>query len=137
MTTPVRLDDALVQQAAAEARINRRSTPKQIEFWAEIGRAIAAKVSAEDLIAIAQGIRQVKVEAVTPAPVTSEDIWAEVDAVRESGELSRTLARGRTLYQASTEHPGYLEALHPGGQKVIGSFKNGQFEPLNDRDDAA
>lgn len=137
MTTPVRLDDALVQQAAAEARIHRRSTPKQIEFWADIGRAIAREVSAEDLIAIAQGIRRVTVEAVTPAPVTSDDIWAEVDAVRESGELSRTLARGRTLYQASTEHPGYLEALHPSGQKTVGQFKNGQFEVLKDRDDAA
>lgn len=137
MTTPVRLDDLLVQQAAAEAQINRRSTPKQIEFWADIGRAIAGEVSAEDLIAIAQGIRRVKVEAVTPAPVTSDDIWAEVDAVRESGELSRTLARGRTLYQASEEHPGYLEAIHPGGHKTIGMFKDGQFEALKDHDDAA
>lgn len=137
MTTPVRLTDVLVQQAAAEAQIHRRSTPKQIEFWADIGRTIAGEVSAEDLIAIAQGIRRVRVEAVAPAPVTSDDIWTEVDAVRESGELSRTLARGRTLYQSSVERPGYLEAIYPSGDKAVGMFKNGQFEALKDRDDAA
>ena len=59
MTTAVRLDDTLVRHAAAEGAVHRRSTPKQIEYWAEIGRAVAGDVSAEDLIAILQGIGQV------------------------------------------------------------------------------
>jgi hypothetical protein len=137
MTTAVRLDDNLVRHAAAEGQVNRRSTPKQIEFWAEIGRAVAGEVSAEDLIAIVQGIRQVKVEAVTPEPVTSDELWAEVEQARSGGELGRSIGRGRTVYQSATEKPGYLEAIYPDGSREVGQFRNGRFEALNSRDDAA
>lgn len=137
MTTPIRLEDTLVRQAAAEAQVQRRSTPKQIEFWAEIGRAIAGEVSAEDLIAISQGVRRVKVEPVLPEPVTSDELWADVAADQESGELSRHISRGRIVYQASEHHPGYLDAIYPDGQKITGQFRNGRFEPLNGQGHAA
>lgn len=137
MTTPVRLEDTLVRHAAAEAQVHRRSTPKQIEFWAEIGRAIAAEVSAEDLIAISQGVRRVRVETITPEPVSGDDIWAEVDADRNSGELSRHITRDRIVYQASARRPGYLEAIYPDGQKITGQFRDGRFEPLNGQGHAA
>jgi len=137
MTTAIRLDDNLVRHAAAEGQVHRRSTPKQIEYWAEIGRAVAGEVSAEDLIAILQGIRRVKVKPVVPEAVTSDDLWAEVDQARESGELSRSIARGRTVYQAAVDKPGYLEAIYPGGMREIGQFRNGRFEAVSDRDDAA
>lgn len=137
MTTPVRLEDALVRHAAAEGQINRRSTPKQIELWADIGRAVAGEVSAEDLIAITQGIRKVRVEPVTPEPLSTDELWAEVEQSRASGELSNSLARERTVYQASPSRPGYLEAIFADGTRVTGQFRNGRFEALNDRDNAA
>lgn len=137
MTTAVRLDDILVRYAAAEGAVNRRSTPKQIEYWAEIGRAVAGEVSAEDLIAILQGIRQVKVEPVVAEALTSDDLWAEVDQARESGDLGRAIGRGRTVYQASGDKPGYLEAIYADGSREVGEFRNGRFEALNDRDHAA
>lgn len=137
MTTAVRLDDTLVRHAAAEGAVHRRSTPKQIEYWAEIGRAVAGEVSAEDLIAILQGIRQVKVEPVVAESVSSDDLWAEVDRARESGDLGRSIARGRTVYQASGDKPGFLEAVYPDGTREVGQFRNGHFEALSDRDNAA
>lgn len=137
MTTAVRLDDALVLHAAAEGGIHRRSTPKQIEFWAEIGRAVAGEVSAEDLIAIVQGIRQLKVEPVVAEAVSSDDLWTEVDQARDSGRLSQSIARGRTVYQASAKKPGFLEAIYPDGAREIGQFRDGRFEALSGRDNAA
>lgn len=137
MTTAVRLDDTLVRHAAAEGAVHRRSTPKQIEYWAEIGRAVGGEVSAEDLIAIVQGIRQIRVEPVVAEPLGSEDLWAEVDQARESGELSRSIARGRVVYQASEDKPGYLQAIHPDGSREVGQFRNGRFEALSNRDHAA
>ena len=38
MATSVRLDDILVGEAQVYAEVNKRSVPKQIEYWAEIGR---------------------------------------------------------------------------------------------------
>jgi hypothetical protein len=98
---------------------------------------VAGDVSAEDLIAIVQGIRQVRVEPVVAEPLTSEDLWAEVDRARESGELSRSIAREQVVYQASEEKPGYLQAIHPDGTREVGQFRNGRFEALNKRDHAA
>jgi hypothetical protein len=40
MATSVRLDDAFVGEAQIYAQANKRSTPKQIEHWAEIGRMV-------------------------------------------------------------------------------------------------
>lgn len=137
MTTPVRLEATLVRHAAAEGRIQRRSTPKQIEFWAEIGRSLASEVSAEDLIAIAQGIRRVRVEPVTPQPLDSDELWADVDAARDSGELQRAISRDRIVYQASETHSGCLDAIYPDGQKITGHFRNGRFEPLKGKGRAA
>jgi len=39
MGMPVRIDDALYEQARAEAKIERRTIAGQIEFWAMVGRA--------------------------------------------------------------------------------------------------
>ena len=38
MATSVRLDDAFVSEAQVYAEVSKRSVPKQIEYWAEIGR---------------------------------------------------------------------------------------------------
>lgn len=38
MAISVRLDDDFVGEAQVYAEVNKRSVPKQIEYWAEIGR---------------------------------------------------------------------------------------------------
>ncbi|WP_166263650.1 TA system antitoxin ParD family protein [Marinobacter caseinilyticus] len=137
MSIPVRLDEFLVRHAAAESQLQRRSVPKQIELWAEIGRCIASEVSAEDLIALTQGLKKVRVERVQAEPLDSDDLWSEVERARASGELSRGITRQRTVYQASASQPGYLEALYPDGSRAVGRFVNGAFEKLDGRDNAA
>lgn len=137
MSIPVRLDEMLVRHAAAESQVQRRSVPKQIELWAEIGRSIANEVTAEDLIALTQGLKKVRVERVEAEPLDSDQLWAQVDHARGSGDLSRDITRNRTVYQASIRHAGYLEAIYPDGGRAIGRFVNGTFEKLDDRDDAA
>lgn len=127
MSIPVRLDDRLVQEAAAEAQLNRRSTPKQIEFWAEIGQLVADKIAPEDLLALTQGLLSVKLARPEITPPDSEAVWQAVARASESGQLAHTLQQARVVYQASAAHPGYLEALYPDGSRAVGSFKNGRF----------
>ena len=125
MATAIRIDDKLIREASVEAQIQRRSTPKQIEYWAEIGKVVAGEVSAEDLISIVQGNRRVRVEPLVPEPVSSDDLWAEVDAARDSGELAKAIAHSRTVYQCSIDPPGYLEAIHPDGtRELVQSFSS-------------
>jgi hypothetical protein len=131
MSIPVRLDDRLVQEAAAEGQLNRRSTPKQIEFWAEIGQLVADKIAPEGLLALTQGLLSIKLERPEIVPPDSEAIWQAVAQASESGQLAQKLQQDRVLYQASVAHPGYLEALYPDGSRAVGSFKNGRFYKVN------
>ena len=39
MGMPVRIDDALYEQARTEARVEHRTIAGQIEYWASVGRA--------------------------------------------------------------------------------------------------
>jgi len=39
MATAIKLSDDLVKKAKQQAHIEHRTTPKQIELWAEVGRA--------------------------------------------------------------------------------------------------
>ena len=38
MTVNVKLSDKLVEQARSRAQVQHRSTPKQIEYWSQIGK---------------------------------------------------------------------------------------------------
>ncbi len=38
MSTAIRLSTSLIEKAQAQAAINLRTTPKQIEYWALLGR---------------------------------------------------------------------------------------------------
>jgi hypothetical protein len=38
MTVNVKLSDKLVEQARSCAQVQHRSTPKQIEYWSQIGK---------------------------------------------------------------------------------------------------
>jgi len=137
MSVPVRLEDHLVRHAAAEGQVNRRSTPKQIELWAELGRIIADQVSPEDMIALTQGLKKIRLERVQAQPPTSEALWDDVETARETGELGRQVRQDRVVYQASPTHPGYLEAIHPDGTRETGVFRQGKFRKSDGRDHAA
>src|SRR5690606_41967593 len=103
MATAIRIDDKLVREASAEAQLQRRSTPKQMEYWAEIGRIVAGEVSAEDLISIAQGNRRVRVEPLAPEPASSDDLSGAVEAARESAELAPAITFNRTVHRCPTD----------------------------------
>ncbi|TVP55597.1 MAG: hypothetical protein EA349_09090 [Halomonadaceae bacterium] len=137
MSMPVRLDDRLVRHAAAEGQLNHRSTPKQIELWAQLGRLIADQVTAQDILALTQGLTRVQLQRPTVTPPSSDLIWDQVDQRRDKGELSQQLRQDRVVYQSAPRHPGYLEAIHPDGRRVIGQFRDGVFVCIDGRDHAA
>lgn len=137
MSMPVRLDQKLVRQATAEAALNRRSTPKQIELWAELGQLIAGKVSSDDLLALTQGLMQLRVDRVSGTPVQTDGLWQQLESDRQSGALAGNVKSGRTVYQAHPAHEGYLEEIRPDGSRRTGYFENGRFVERSVADSAA
>lgn len=45
----VRIDEELLKLAEEAARKNHRSVPKQLEHWAELGRAVAPRLTPADI----------------------------------------------------------------------------------------
>lgn len=129
MSIPLRLNDDLVHDAEAEALVNKRSIPKQIEYWAEIGKAISHNVSSSDLLALMQGLAQVQIAPRTASPVDPESVLASLSQAREEGSLRREVSQARLRYEASPTRPGMLDRIHPDGHRETGHFRDGEFIP--------
>ena len=127
-TVPVRLDKKLIALAAAEAEHQKRTAPKQIEYWAALGQSLEGVLGRDDVIRLRAGLS--RVEPVNAAPLDVDSVFAAVESARAVGDLSVHVTGARIIYQASRENPAYLEQIHPNGRIVVGRFEDGTFQPL-------
>ena len=133
-TVSLRIDKDLALQAEREARIKNRSKAKQLEYWAKIGKAISSKLSLEDVFAVSQGIKTISLQ-VTPTvksiPVDSDKVFDALENDRQQGLLADKVTAAKVYYEASVEHPGFLDRVNAvTGKRQAGSFENGKFKVL-------
>jgi len=126
MSTPLRVNDQLFQEAEAEASLMNRSTAKQVEFWAEIGKRVAHSVTPADMLALMQGIADVHIDIPKATSVKPEQIFAAVDKASATGQA---VSHGSLYYEASKTHSGLLDQVMPDGSRLTGHFTNGVFTP--------
>ena len=79
MSSPLRVNDNLFQDAEIEGSIMNRSTAKQVEFWAELGMRVAQSVTPSVMLALSQGIAHVRVELPDSLPGNPETGFSVVD----------------------------------------------------------
>ena len=133
-TVSLRIDQDLAFQAEREARIQNRSKTKQLEYWAKLGKAISSKLNITDAFAVSQGIKTIKLE-ITPSvqsiPIDSDVIFNDLENNRTKGLLAKNVTSARIYYEASVEHPGYLDRVNSvNREKQTGSFEHGEFKVL-------
>ena len=129
MASPLRLSAALVEAAEKEGAVQKRSAPKQIEFWAELGKAVDGVIDAADVVAVIQGLRKIKVEPVTSMAVDSRDVFDSLETIRESGGLSEKVTSAAVYYEASLSRPGLLDRVSSRtGERQTGQFHKGVFK---------
>ena len=125
-TSPLRLDTALVTAARREGSIRKRSVPKQIEFWAELGKAVEQVLNYNDVFAVIQGLKQIKVESVAVDPA---DVFNSLEDNRQSGELAKKVTSAAIYFEASRKQPGLLDRVNSvTGERQTGQFHNGEFK---------
>ena len=127
MANPIRLDQELLQKAEVAGKLQHRTVPKQIEYWAEIGRRVAEHINMEDLLAISQGLKTLKVESRMVAPVDFDALLETVAVQQNSAESSAAVTRAQVRYQRHPRFTGYLEAIYADGRRETGILINGQF----------
>ena len=127
-TSPLRLDSTLIAAAKREGLINKRSAPKQIEFWAELGKAVEHILSYNDIFAVIQGLKTVKVESVKSPVVDPEGIFNALEDARDSGKLVDRVTSAGVYFEASRSQPGLLDRVNTvTGERQTGRFRNGEF----------
>ena len=130
MSTAIRLSDDLVREAESEAMLYKRTTPKQLEYWAEIGKLVARTASSEDLLYLMEDLAEIRIRPRHAMPVNADAVFATVEAQRDSGVLSSQVTQARVRYEASTDRPGLLDRITPDGQRQSGRFRDGEFIPV-------
>ena len=131
MANPVRLNPDLIAAAERASLVQKRSVPKQIEFWATIGKAIENVIEYSDIFAILQGLKKITVEPVSPAAAEPDDVFADLEARRAGGELAQEVTEAEIFYEASRSHAGMLDQVNAlTGERCTGRFHNGEFEAI-------
>jgi hypothetical protein len=129
MASPMRLNPELIAAAEREAVLQRRSTPKQIEFWALLGQAVQSVVDYSDIIAVTQGLKKINIEQVESKTVAADDVFADLEKTREKGNLSAKVTTAGIYYEASRSRPGLLDRVDTAtGKRQTGQFQNGKFK---------
>lgn len=127
-TSPMRLDSDLVAYAKREGSIKKRSAPKQIEYWAELGKAIEQVLDYNDIIAVIQGLKKIRVESVQSIAVDPADVFNDLEMRRSEEKLADKVTSAAIFYEASRKRPGLLDRVNSAtGERQTGRFKDGEF----------
>lgn len=128
-TSPIRLNPSLIAAAEREGMVQKRSTPKQIEFWADLGRAVEHVIDFSDVFAVRQGLKRLKLENVESVTVDPDDVFEDLEKRSREGSLSNDVTASAVYFEASKGHPGLLDRVDLAtGARQTGQFRNGTFE---------
>lgn len=118
MSQPVKLSDSLVLDARLTAEIAERSIAGQIEFWAQLGRAIEPLLNGVQSLALRQ--------AGAEKPVS--ELLATVDSPQGRQRVAEYLeSQPFPHYEPSPDMPGMLVRIEADGSRSVGRFVNRQF----------
>ncbi|HEX4842410.1 MAG TPA: hypothetical protein VFV57_01970 [Limnobacter sp.] len=128
--SPIRLQSALMENASVMGKLNHRSAAEQIEYWASIGQQVESLLNPQTLLELKAGLLQIRLEQVQTEAISPATVFANLAMQRSTGELPMAVASEGVRYQASTQHPGYLEKIDASGKIRVGQFENGKFKPV-------
>ncbi len=123
-STPIRVTNALLNDARNHGERAHRSATAQIEHWALIGRLMEARYSQVEIEAITLGVRPPGDTA--PAP-DLDDVLATIDDLRAEGSLATAVA-GPVRYRANRVDPELIDEVTEQGVRT-GHFVDGRFQP--------
>jgi hypothetical protein len=121
MSQPVKLSDELILDARLTAEVAERSIAGQIEFWAQLGRAI------EPLL---QGSRALALRRAGGAVPLSECL-ASVDTAEGRQRVFEYLdSQPFPHYEPAPGAPGLLIRVAADGTRTLGRFVGREFQPV-------
>jgi ParD-like antitoxin of type II bacterial toxin-antitoxin system len=121
MGQPVKISDELLLDARLTAEIAERSIAGQIEFWAQLGRAIEPLLEGSRALALRQA----------GAAVPLSECLASVDSAEGRKRVSEYLAsRPFPHYEPVPGRAGLLARVEEDGTRIVGRFVGRQFQTV-------
>lgn len=118
MSQPVRLPDEIVHDARLVSETTERSIAEQIEYWAQLGRAI------EPFLKDAQVLALHRAGADRPLSQCLESVDSPDGRRRVVEHLD---CQPFPHYEPAPDQPGMLVRIEADGTRTIGRFINRQF----------
>jgi hypothetical protein len=131
MAIPVKVSNELLEAARETAGKANRSVTKQIEYWAELGRAI------EHLVPLPQQVA-LREQAADPdearrraaaRPLLNRLAAALVEREDRGPAIARIRDTGQPVYGAVEGRDDRVLQVWPDGREVVGRFVGGRFVP--------
>jgi hypothetical protein len=119
MSQPVKLSDELVLDARITAKIAERSIAGQIEFWAQLGRAIDPLLRGDKALALRRSGNS--------RPLSEAIESVDSDQGRERVRHYLT-AQPFPHFEAAPDQPGRLVKIDEDGTRTTGRFVNREFK---------
>jgi hypothetical protein len=121
MSQPVKLSDVLVLDARLTGEIVERSIAGQIEYWANLGRAI------EPLLQGTQALALCKKANVRPLSECLESVDTSEGKDRVRAYLE---TQPYPHYEPAKDSPGFLVRTEGDGKRTVGRFVNRKFQNI-------
>lgn len=123
----IRVSETLLESAEEHARVAQRSTPKQIEYWSQIGRIFEHHLGGSDLHALLTEQKTIShIALIASAIPRSESVFAELEAERRAGSLSASVTSAPVVYDVSEDGLN-LRRHESDGRITIGTLVDGEF----------
>lgn len=119
MGQPVKLSDELVLDARLTSKLSERSIAGQIEYWAQLGRAI------EPLLQGAEALALRRAGDVKPLSQCLDSVDTDQGRRRVAEHLQ---SQPFPHYEPAPEAPGLLVRIEADGTRTVGRFVNRQFK---------
>lgn len=119
MSQPVKLSDELVLDARLVGELQERSIAGQIEFWAQLGRAIEPLLDGATVMAVRK--------AGAPQPLSS--LLASADSPDGRRRVIDYLgSQPFPHFEPATGRPGLLVRIDADGTRTVGRFVGRRFQ---------
>lgn len=118
MSQPVKLSDDLILDARLTSRVAERSIAGQIEYWAQLGRAIEPLLEGAKALALrrAGAVRRLS------------DLVGSVDSEEGRLRVAEHLKAGPyPHFEMAADHPGLVVRIEADGTRTLGRFVNREF----------
>ena len=121
MSQPVKLSETIVLDARVTGELTERSIAGQIEYWANIGRAIEKVLQGAQLLALCRSA------AAQPLSACLKSVDSPAGQRRLADHLK---SQPFPHYEPAPDMPGLLVRIEANGKRILGRFVNRQFQTV-------